>query len=265
MENNSNKRFITIIALLAIIVFLCWKFIDIVIYMLLALSLAFIGQPLMRILQRIKIKQWTFPTALAAAITLIVLFGAISLLVMFLAPVLINEFNFVMSIDPTAISDSFTDWLNQADPFLHKYGFLATSEHFADLITNEMLKMSEVIDMKNIVSNTASAIKALLIGTFSILFMTFFALKDHRIFFKMLGRWIPLEYRTNFANILTTTGKQLSSYFIGVFMDMSCVGVIVFILCLSLRIPNAILIGAIAGLMNIIPFVGPSFPASWAL
>ena len=30
-----------------------------------------------------------------------------------------------------------------------------------------------------------------------------------------------------------------------------------FLLCLILRVPNALLIGAIGGLMNIIPFVGP--------
>lgn len=254
---KSNKRFITIILLLAVIVFLCWKFIDIVIYMLIALALAFIGQPLMRLLQKIKIKRWEFPTALAAAITLVVLFGTIALFCIFIGPVLINEFNFVASIDPTAISTGLTEWLNNADPFLHKFGFLSQTEHFADMVTDEMLKMSEAIDMSNIVSNTASAIKAIFIGTFSVLFMTFFTLKDHRIFFKMIGRWIPVQYRNNFANILNATGKQLSSYFIGVFIDMMCVGIIIFILCLALRIPNAILIGAIGGLMNIIPFVGP--------
>lgn len=254
---KNDKRFITIIILLTVIVFLCWKFIDIVIYMLIALALAFIGQPLMRILLKIKIKQWEFPTALAAAITLTVLFGAISLFCIFIVPVLINEFNFVTSIDPTAISTGATEWLNKADPFLHKYGFLSQHEHFADLVTAEMLKMTETIDMSNIVSNTASVIKAIFIGTFSVLFMTFFTLKDHHIFFKMLGRWIPVQYRNNFANILNTTGKQLSSYFIGVFIDMLCVGIIIFILCIALRVPNAILIGAIGGLMNIIPFVGP--------
>lgn len=254
---KNDKRFFTIIILLAVIVFLCWKFIDIVIYMLIALALAFIGQPLMRLLQKIKIKDWEFPTALAAAITLIALFGAISLFFIFIVPVLIREFNFVTSIDPTALSAGLTEWLNNADPFLHKYGFLAQSEHFSDIITNELLKMTEAIDMSDIVSNTASAVKALFIGIFSVLFMTFFTLKDHRIFFKMLGRWIPVQYRNNFANILDTTGKQLSAYFIGVFTDMLCVGIIIFILSLALRIPNAILIGAIGGMMNIIPFVGP--------
>ena len=34
-------------------------------------------------------------------------------------------------------------------------------------------------------------------------------------------------------------------------------GHIEFLLCLILRVPNALLIGTIGGLMNIIPFVGP--------
>ena len=55
MKNNS-KSILAILAILAVIVFLGWFFWDILVYMLIALALSFLGKPLMRLLSRIKIK-----------------------------------------------------------------------------------------------------------------------------------------------------------------------------------------------------------------
>ncbi len=254
---SSNKSIIAIIVLLAIIVFLGWFFWDILVYMLIALALSFLGKPLMRLLSRIQIKGKPFPVTISAVITLLAISTAIFLFFYFLIPVIIREVTFVMQIDPTAIGEGFADWINQIDPTLRKFGFLNNGEHFSDYLSAEIGKLFQRIDISNVVSDTISALSAMFIGLFSVLFMTFFALKDHGIFFRMIQEWIPTKYRGNFSNILDATGKQLSSYFIGVFIDMLFVGVIEFILCLIFKIPNALLIGTIGGLMNIIPFVGP--------
>ena len=262
---KSTKSIIAIIAILAIIVFLGWFFFDIMIYMLVALALSFLGKPLMRLLGRIKIKGKPFPVSLAAAITLIVIFMAIFTVIYFLVPVIVREVTSIMAIDPTALNSGFEDWLNQLDPLLKKFGFLDDGEHFSTFVSEEVQRLFQQIDMSNVVRDTMGVAKAFLIGLFSVLFMTFFALKDHGIFFKMLGNWIPTRYRNDFSNILDATGKQLSSYFIGVFIDMLCVGLIEMLLCLIFRVPNAPLIGTIGGLLNIIPFVGPLIAAAAAV
>lgn len=256
MKNNS-KSIIAILAILAVIVFLGWFFWDILVYMLIALALSFLGKPLMRLLSKIKIKGKQFPVSLAAAITLVVIVIALFLIFYFLIPVIIREVTSIMSIDPTALNEEFSNWLDKMDPTLQKFGFLNNGEHFSTLVSNEIQKAFMKIDMSNIVSDTFSAAKAFFIGLFSVLFMTFFTLKDHGIFFKMLKGWIPTKYRENFSNILDATGKQLSSYFIGVFTDMFIVGLIEFFLCLIFRVPNPLLIGVVGGALNIIPFVGP--------
>lgn len=254
---KNTKSFVTICIILIAIVLLGWYFSDIVIYMLLALGLSFLGKPLMRLLAKIKIKNWQFPTSLAAVITLVCILACISLAFIFLIPAIINEFSTLMTIDPTSISSEFENWLNHMDPMLRKYGFLSKDEHFSSIVINELSSWLDKISLSELVSNTTSIASALFIGLFSVLFMTFFALKDHGIFFRMIGEWIPSAYRNNFSNILNDTGKQLSSYFIGVFIDMLFVGIIETLLCLIFRVPNALLIGTIGGLLNIIPFVGP--------
>ncbi|MCQ2283612.1 MAG: AI-2E family transporter [Bacteroidales bacterium] len=254
---SSTKNFITIILILGILVFLGWYFWDILVYMLIALALSFLGKPLMNLLSRIKIKNWQFPTSLAAVITILVILTVVFLIGFFLIPVAINELSALTNIDTTSIGNEFESWLNKLDPTLRKFGFLNDNEHFSNLITSQLAEEMSKFSMSKLVDNTFSIVSGAFIGTFSVLFMTFFSLKDHGIFFRMIREWIPIRYRNNFSNILNTTGKQLSSYFIGVFVDMICVGLIEFILCLILGIPDAFLIGLIGGLLNIIPFVGP--------
>lgn len=254
---KNSKSFIAVILILGAILFTAWYFFDIVVYMLIALALSFLGRPLMTLFGRIRIKQWQFPTSLAAAITLIVILTAVFFACYFIIPILINEATTLSNIDFESIGDGFADWLNKLDPLLRKYGFLGRRDHCATLVTGWLQDRIAQIDMSNLVNNTFNIAKGLLIGVFSVIFMTFFALKDHRIFFRMIKNWIPSGYRNNFSNILHATGKQLSSYFIGVFIDMLCVGVIEFILCLIFHIPNAVLIGVIGGALNVVPFVGP--------
>ena len=254
---NNTRSIIAVIAILAILVFLGWFFFDILIYMLIALALSFLGKPLMQLLGRIHIRGKAFPVSLSAAISLIVIFAVLFLAAYFTIPVIVRETSAIMQIDFTSINSGFEAWLNKVDPLLYKFGFLKDGEHFSNFFADEMQKLLDKIDMSNIVHNTFGAAKAFVIGLFSVIFMTFFALKDHGIFFKMLRNWIPTRYRSSFSSVLDATGEQLSSYFIGVFIDMFIVGLIEFLLCLILRVPNALLIGTIGGLMNIIPFVGP--------
>ena len=91
--------------------------------------------------------------------------------------------------------------------------------------------------------------------------MTFFALKDNGIFFKMIKKWLPKRFHQNFSNILNATGEQLTSYFVGVFIDMLIIAVLETILFLIFGVPKALLIGIMGGLLNIIPFVGPIISA----
>lgn len=254
---KNNKSLIAVIIFLAIIIFLGWFFSDILIYMFAALILSFLGTPLVKALTHIKIGKFQFPVSLAAGITLIAIIVIIFLAFYFLIPVISKEITALMSIDPTTITSGMEEWLNKFDPTLRKFGIINRHNHVSDIISGEWNDIIKKIDMSNIVSNTLSATGSILIALFSILFMTFFSLKDHSIFFKMIKGWIPLKYRDNFDHILEATRKQVSSYFIGVLIEMLTVGAIDMILCLMLRVPNAMLIGSIGGLLNIIPYVGP--------
>lgn len=254
--NNNSKSALAILFGIGIIIFLFWFFSDIVIYIFIAFVLSLLGSPLVKFLSRIRIGNWQFPSSLAAGITLLVIIAFIGLLFYILIPALVNEIKFLTTLDLSSVNESATKWLNQFDKPLRKFGLLSRRQHVTDLLMAEWSEIMQKISMSNILSGTANVIKTLFVAIFSILFMTFFSLKDHNIFFKMIRSWLPNRYQNNFDNILEATGTQVSAYFRGVFMEMFIVGFLEFLICFIFGVPNAMIIGAIGGFLNIIPYVG---------
>ena len=96
-----------------------------------------------------------------------------------------------------------------------------------------------------------------LILLFSVAFISFFFLKDHRMLYNALMLLPPDKVETQFANILHNTKKLLTRYFIGLILQLSLFTVIVSLGLMIAGVENALLIGFLAGLLNVIPYVGP--------
>jgi len=253
----NNKNFFTIAVFLGILIFLGYLFYNVLIFILLAIVFASVGSPLMQLLQKIKIKNKTCSSSLAAGITLVVLIGIISLSFYILIPLVIKEIEIVSSIDPTLYTKAIENWLHQADMFLYKNGFLADHEHISEILLVQMKSFIGTVNISGVIGNIVSFAGALFILLFSVIFLTFFALKDKEIFFKMVRSAIPVSFRENYDSILTQSRVQVVRYFSGVLIDNIILGVAIGVACYFANIPNALLIGILAGVFNIIPYIGP--------
>jgi len=252
-----NKNFFAIIIFLGVLLFLGYLFYNVLIFILLAIVLASVGSPLMNLLQKIKIKKITISSSVAATITLLVIVGFISLGFYVLIPFVIKEIEVVSSIDPTLYAKTIEIWLQQADQFLYSNGFLNENEHISDILLIQMKSILNTISISSVIGNIFSFAGALFILLFSVIFLTFFALKDKEIFFKMVRSAIPVSFRENYDRILAQSRVQVVRYFSGVLIDNIILGVAIGVACYFANIPNALLIGFLAGIFNIIPYVGP--------
>jgi predicted PurR-regulated permease PerM len=253
----NNKNFLPIILFLAALIFLGYIFSNVLIYILLAIVFASVGSPLMQLLQKIKIKNKTCSPSVAAGITLVALLGLVSLCFYLLIPFVIKEIEVVSAIDPALYTHALENWLYQADQFLYKKGFLDPNEHIGDLLLIQVKSLMGTISISRVAGNLFSFAGSLFILVFSVIFLSFFALKDKEIFFKMVRRVIPVSYRDNYDRILTQSRVQIVRYFSGVLLDNIIVGVAIGVACYFAKIPNALLIGFLAGVFNIIPYIGP--------
>ena len=252
-----NKNAFTIIIFLGILIFLGYLFYNVLIFVLLAIVFASVGSPLMKLLQKIKIKNKTCSASLAAGITLFVLVALVALGFYAFIPFVIKEIEAISAIDPTLYTKAIENWLYEADNLLYKYGLLKDGEHISEILLVQMNAFIGTLSLSKIAGNIFNFAGGLLILVFAVIFLSFFALKDKDIFFNMVRNAIPVSFRDNYDRILEQTRTQVVRYFSGVLIDNIIVGVAIGIACYFFNIPNALLIGFLAGVFNIIPYVGP--------
>ena len=87
--------------------------------------------------------------------------------------------------------------------------------------------------------------------------VVFFFLKDGRRIRKALIAYVPNKYFETFLNLIYEIDKQISNYIRGQFTDAFFVGVLTVIGLYLFGISYALFIGAVAGIVNIVPYVGP--------
>jgi predicted PurR-regulated permease PerM len=249
---DKNNHIIAILLFIVLFIFLVWRFSDIVIYIFIALMLSVLGTPLVHLLRKIRIKERKMSQSVAAGITLIALIGIIYLFFRLFIPMVAHQFQAIMAIDPTIYMNSIDTGLFKVNLWLQQHDILTQEENIL-LICTEKIKS---LNAGSLFGGTINFVSTLFIALFSILFMTFFSLKDNKIFFTMIKKIIPLSYRTSFDRILEATKKQLMRYFSGLVIEMALVGTLEGLICYFLGVPNALLIGFIGGILNIIPYVG---------
>ena len=88
-------------------------------------------------------------------------------------------------------------------------------------------------------------------------FIVFFLLKDGRQMKKSLIAFVPNKYFETFLCLLYEVNQQISNYIRGQLIDAAIVGILSIALLYMLDIRYAVFIGAIGGIGNIIPYVGP--------
>ena len=256
MKSDLTHVFV-ILLFLALLAFLCWYFSSLVIYLLIALALTVAGKPIVNLLCKIRIKKFSFPRPLAAILAMVIIFGLFFGFFAILTPLVSQEVKNLTSIDPQVIADGYDRFLSKFEDIATNQGIDVTATEISEGLVNQLQDFAKRLDIGNILSNMVGIIASVFVAVFAILFLTFFSLSDDGIIMRTARKLIPSKLRPNFSNIVDTTSKQVGRYFSGVLIEMCIVGIINGVACYFLGVPDAVLIGVLSGLLNIIPYLGP--------
>jgi predicted PurR-regulated permease PerM len=248
-----KKYSIPIITLLATIVFV-YLFTNVVIYLIISLVLALLGMPIVNIISKIKIGKFTVNDSIAALLTLCFFFGVLYVIGVTFLPPLISQITFLSNSNFHDVMDNVFIYYPSIKDSLSSLG----SED--QIITSVVQQGNRFLNFQNVSSifnNTISYTGSFLGGLFSVLFITFFFLKDGKMVVKALILIAPSSYEKEMIDIYRTSRKMLSKYFTGLFIDMILVSFIVTFMMWIFGIKNALVIGCLAGVMNVIPYIGP--------
>lgn len=253
-------RYIIIIGAIVLAAAACYFFSSVLAYILLAFVVSLIGQPVLRLLRKINIKRKSLPDSVLAIITLVFIFSLLLLVVMQVIPVvssIVGEASLMKTQELTEdynIIDQANGWVIQVIPWV--------GDDF-DGVQLLIKKVSEVVDLSNIsgiLGSVASAVAGIAVGLFSVIFISFFFIKDDTLFGQIVGAMVPDSIEERVKKTIQDIEHLLSRYFVGLIVEI--LGVVL-LNCLGLWLVAhigfnyALGIAFIAGLLNIIPYVGP--------
>ena len=254
------KKLVGILALIvfiAIAAFLIGYFKFLVICILVAFVLALIGGHLMSLLKKVRIGRLRIAPSLAAGVVLVAIVGVVALLSYWLFPMLFSQIMQLANIDTTKIVEYANQYGAELRVLLIDYGIIDDTENSFELLVNKtLLDMVRMIDIKQVMTDAVSTTDNLLMGLFTILFLTYFFLRDRNYWRDIFYSAIPDRYTDETRHIFHNSRQLISRYFIGLLCEMILVTLLLFLGFTIFGFANALLIAAICGVMVIIPYLG---------
>jgi len=253
MFSNNRSKIILAITILCIIAF-CFVFTKIVIYMLIATVLTLVAQPFVKVLYKIQVKDKHLPDSLIALISLT---GILTVLFSFFyvfIPVIVEQGKFLAGLN---FQDVFTDVLHQFPKIRDLLLNMGTEQEISDNVRNQLSTFVNISNASYVLDKFMGTFGSIAGGFLIVSFITFFLLKDSKLAYRTVLLITPVEYEAEMKDILRTTKSMLSKYFVALFIDVIIVITLVSGLLYFLDVPNAFFIGVFAGIMNVIPYIGP--------
>ena len=257
MKDNKSKWISTVSLLLGIsgLIFLGWYFSSITIYIIISLILTLLCLPIKRILKKIHIKKFKVGDSLAAAFSLTIVAGVLFGLFAVLYAPLSKQIRVINDLDSEHF-DRFSQTIGQVDVVLQKYGILNPTENLEEILTTSTLNYLRNINLSSMFNNAFLLLGNLFLGIFSVLFISFFLLKDIPYFKQVVVNMVSSDRQSKIVHILDRSRRLLSNYFIGLVFEILIVTGLQYIILALLDVPNALLISVIGGVLVIVPYIG---------
>lgn len=259
MKKQSKTKIIgnlSIIIIIATTILCAWYFSNITIYVIIASIITLLANPLKHLLTKIKLGNWHFGNGLNSFLALLIVIGILVGIVVLITPPVYKQIQIINSIDTEKFESSYNEQLKQIDDFLINYGIIQPSESLEAIIVNTVLNKSKNINLTLFFGNLIQMTGKIFLGIFSILFISFFFLKDLPKLQNTIINMMPNKHQDETEHVLSRSKKLLSNYFIGLIIEVILVALLEFFLLSILDIQNALLIAVLGGIFVIIPYLG---------
>jgi len=264
--NGKGKYLIAAVGLLFLgLIF--WYFSAILAYIGIAVVLSFIGRPVVDFLNRVTIKKHRIPTTVSAGLTLALLWFVMVVFFRTFIPMVVEEAKELSNIDVQSAIHSLDEPIRNIEAFVSEYTTDGSDFKVQALITENLSSVLEFSDISSLFGSLAGTVGGLFIALFSISFITFFFLKDSSLFVDSVVLFVPERSEEGVRHVLDSIKNLLMRYFVGLFFEVILVGTMVTIglTIVGMGFSHAVVIGLFAGLINVIPYIGPLIGTTFGL
>ena len=170
---NSVTKYVLGIVALAGAIFFSWYFFSVIVYILVAAVISFIGRPIIDLLGRVKIRGYRLPDGLKAGITVICLWGLFILFFSTIIPLAIREFQSLGNVSVSNIVSELEIPIEDAGHFMKHYGLMDEDQDVDAYVTDLLSKVFNVGQLKTWFGTVAGTMTDIFVALFSITFILF--------------------------------------------------------------------------------------------
>jgi len=241
----------SIIRLLAVLLVLWLLFLirDILAIVFLALIIAAALSPVID-----KMAKRGIPRALTIIVSYLLIIGLFAGIIYFVLPPVIGQIRQMAEQLPSYFSH-FTNFVEQ----LRQFGVQA---HLIDGSQQNLTALSDFLNQfTSQIFNTTRGFIGGFVALLTVMVLTLYLLLDEGGIKKFITALVPLKQKTQIVNIANKVGMGLGAWLRGQIVLAIIVGVVVYIGLYFLNVPYALTLALLAGVLEIIPIIGPIISA----
>lgn len=258
---NKLAKYIIIIMVTAVILFLAWYFSSILTSILIAVVLSLIGKPVMDKLTSLRLGRLQVNHTAAACLTLCMLVSVVLMFIIFLTPLIGDILREMGTINLDEINSKLAVPLAKYNTMLHHtFPTMDTSITIEAILMDQIREVFNFSLFTNAFSSVTTFLVHFLVSAFTIVFVTFFFLKDNNTFTNIVLAFVPEEYEENTRRALDTISALLIRYFTGISIEAILITILNTIglhFIGGINFQLAVVLAFLSGVFNVIPYIGP--------
>jgi predicted PurR-regulated permease PerM len=247
--SNSILKTILKIAGLSLLIYVVYKVYILIIYLLIASILSLIFRPVFNFFTH-KLK---FNITLASIVTLLLIILILAGLISLLIPLVLEQGKNLSLLNVNALESKFNLLFSELNNYLTRFNL-----NIEDSIINvEEFSKQSIQAIPIILNSVGGVLGSFTLGLLSVLFITFFFLRDSIKFEKWIILLLPNTYTKRANKSFREINNLLSRYFLGLILQITILFIFYTIILLILGVEDAIVIAFLCSLLNLIPYIGP--------
>ena len=246
---NGILRALGILLGITLVLFFLYKIQSVIVYIAVAAVISLIGRPIVIFFKR-KLK---FNTTLAVVITMVLLIGLLLGLVGLFIPLVVEQGKNLALLDIDQLQNNVQNLYNEVVLYF-EFNNIDVQQSIKD---SGLLSKIDFALIPDYLNKVVSGLGSFSIGLFSVLFISFFFLKDSQLFENGIMTFVPNGNESRTKRSFTKIKDLLSRYFVGLIFQILILFIIYTIVLLIFGIKNAVVIAFLCALLNLVPYVGP--------
>jgi predicted PurR-regulated permease PerM len=249
--SNGILKALTIIFGIVLLLYFLYAIQSVIVYIIIAAIISLIARPLILFLK----KRLKFPNTLSVITTMVVLGCFLIGIIRMFVPLIVKQGKSLSLLQTDKLQQNMQSIINDVNDYFLSKGINLLSE----LKNVDFLSGFQAIP--NLLNYVAGTLGSFSIGLFSVLFISFFFMKDSKLLKNAILTIIPSKSENRFSKSIEIIKDLLSRYFIGLVLQISILFVLYTIILVLFGISNAVVIAFLCALLNLIPYIGPMIGA----